>query len=117
MENAALHYTTLHNSQIYPIESAAFFCVAIRKEVIDTVGLICEDYGLGFFEDDDYCKRVLLEGWEIAAVEDSFVHHHLSASFDKLKGDKKRKLMEKNQAIFESKWGEWKSHIYRPGVE
>lgn len=112
----ALEYCAREANKIYPIDCAAFFCVAFSREVYEKVGPMSLDYGLGFFEDDDYCMRVREAGWEIAVVEDSFVHHHLSASFNKLKNNKKEELMKRNQAIFESKWGEWKPHKYRKGV-
>lgn len=112
----SLQYISEHNNELYPMECLAFFCVAIRREVYQEVGGISLDYGLGFFEDDDYCKRVQQTHWHLAAVEDSFVHHHLSASFNKLKNNKKEILMHKNKAIFEGKWGEWKPHRYRSGV-
>ncbi|EPP25902.1 Glycosyl transferase, group 2 family protein [Vibrio fluvialis I21563] len=112
----ALEYCARQANKIYPIDCAAFFCVAFSREVYEKVGPMSLDYGLGFFEDDDYCMRVLEAGWKIAVVEDSFVHHHLSASFNKLKDNKKQELMDRNKAIFESKWGEWKPHKYRKGV-
>jgi GT2 family glycosyltransferase len=94
----------------------AFFCVAIPRAVYNKVGPISEDYGLGFFEDDDYCKRIEQLGFKLGIVEDSFVHHHLSASFNKLKSEHRQKLMDTNKAIFEKKWGTWTPHKYRKGV-
>ncbi|ADO47916.1 glycosyltransferase [[Enterobacter] lignolyticus] len=116
MQVKSLRYITSHANEIYPMACLAFFCAAMRREVYEKVGGLSLDYGLGFFEDDDYCKRVDQAGWGMAAVEDSFVHHHLSASFNKLKNNQKELLMQKNQAVFESKWGKWKPHSYRPGV-
>jgi len=113
----SLKYIATHPNELYPMDCLAFFCVAIRKSVYSQVGPISLDYGLGFFEDDDYCKRVKEAGWAMAAAEDSFVHHHLSASFNKLKNNKKQELMSNNKAIFERKWGRWIPHSYRPGVE
>lgn len=97
----------------YKMDCAAFFCVAFTREVFEKVGLMDENFGIGFFEDDDYCMRVRNAGWEIAAIEDSFVHHHLSASFNKLKSGLKEKLFKENKAKFEAKWGTWKPHSYR----
>lgn len=116
MRLKALEYYAREANKIYPVDCAAFFCVAFSRELYEKVGPMSLEYGLGFFEDDDYCMRVRNAGWKIAIVEDSFVHHHLSASFDKLKGNKKQDLMDKNKAVFESKWGEWKPHKYRKGV-
>jgi hypothetical protein len=42
-----------------------------------------------------------------------FVHHQLSASFDKLKAEARQQLFLKNKAIYEEKWGEWIPHAYR----
>ncbi|EGR1859731.1 glycosyltransferase [Vibrio cholerae] len=116
MRLKALAHCAREANKIYPVDCAAFFCVAFPRNVYETVGPMSLDYGLGFFEDDDYCMRVREAGWQIAVVEDSFVHHHLSASFNKLKNNQKEELMKRNQAIFESKWGEWKPHRYREGV-
>jgi GT2 family glycosyltransferase/glycosyltransferase involved in cell wall biosynthesis len=116
MHMKSLQYISSHVNELYPMDCLAFFCAAIRREVYSDLGGISLDYGLGFFEDDDYCKRVKASGWGLAAVEDSFVHHHLSASFNQLKNNKKEQLMLQNRAIFESKWGTWVPHRYRKGV-
>ncbi|MES2785088.1 MAG: glycosyltransferase [Pseudomonadota bacterium] len=91
----------------------AFFCVALRRKVYEQVGGLDEAFGLGFFEDDDYCNRARAAGWRLAIAEDVFVHHHLSASFDKLKSSTRQALFEKNKEIYERKWGPWVPHVYR----
>ncbi|WP_082151364.1 glycosyltransferase [Caenimonas sp. SL110] len=91
----------------------AFFCVALRRKVYEEVGGLDEAFGLGFFEDDDYCNRARAAGWRLAIAEDVFVHHHLSASFDKLKSSTRQALFEKNKEIYERKWGPWVPHVYR----
>ena len=83
------------------------------RQVFERVGELDEAFGVGFFEDDDYCRRVELAGWRIACAEDVFVHHHLSASFDQLKAEAKKKLFDANKAIYEAKWGAWEPHAYR----
>nr|MBP6627272.1 hypothetical protein [Arenimonas sp.] len=72
-----------------------------------------EAFGVGFFEDDDYSRRVEALGLRIACADDVFVHHHLSASFDARKAEKKQELFERNRAIYEAKWGPWQPHAYR----
>lgn len=106
-------YTRRHAGQRYPLRTAAFFCVAMRRATYEAVGPLDEAFGLGFFEDDDYCRRVERAGLDIACAEDVFVHHHLSASFDALKAERRQALFETNKAIYEAKWGEWVPHAYR----
>jgi len=113
MQREARAYTERHVNDLLEVDTVAFFCVALSREVYETVGGLDEDFGLGFFEDDDYCRRVAEAGYRIAIANDVFVHHHLSASFKKL-GDKKRQaLFDENKAIYEKKWGQWKPHEYR----
>lgn len=109
----AAAYTRGHVGQQVPMRTAAFFCVMMRRAVYEKVGPLDEAFGIGFFEDDDYCRRVEQAGWSVACAEDVFVHHHLSASFNKLKQEKRQALFETNKAIYEAKWGTWMPHRYR----
>jgi GT2 family glycosyltransferase len=113
MIHAARQYTLRHPGQTIPLRTAAFFCVAMPRAVYRAVGGLDEAFGIGFFEDDDYCRRVEREGWRIVCAEDVFVHHHLSASFEKKDPAERQALFERNKAIYEEKWGAWQPHRYR----
>jgi len=99
--------------QYTDIRVLAFFCVAIKREVIDTVGLLDESFGIGMFEDDDYCERVKQAGFRLVCADDVFIHHHLGATFDKEPSEWKQNLFKKNKALYESKHGKWIPHQYR----
>ncbi|GIX34501.1 MAG: hypothetical protein KatS3mg126_0280 [Lysobacteraceae bacterium] len=113
MVREAARLTRGKSRQLLPIGVLAFFCVAIRRQAIEAIGLLDEGFGQGFFEDDDYCRRLEQAGFDIAVAEDVFVHHHLSGSFSTIDQDKRKELFERNKAYYESKWGEWKPHRYR----
>ena len=108
----AFRYTLQHMGESFPIRTLAFFCVMLPRKVYERVGPLDESFGLGFFEDDDYCRRVEKEGWRLMCAEDVFVYHHLSASFNKL-GKGRQELLEKNKKIYEAKWGTWIPHKQR----
>ena len=40
-----------------------FFCVMIKREVIERIGLLSEEYGMGGGEDTEYCIKAYLEGY------------------------------------------------------
>jgi GT2 family glycosyltransferase/glycosyltransferase involved in cell wall biosynthesis len=101
-----------NQSKQYEIKVLAFFCVAIKQEVIEKVGLLDEVYGIGMFEDDDYCMNAKEAGYTLICADDVFIHHHLGASFNK-NPEWKEKLFQKNKAIYESRWGKWEGHTYR----
>jgi GT2 family glycosyltransferase len=77
------------------------------------VGELDERFGLGFFEDDDYCRRARAAGFRIAIADDVFIHHELSAAFDSLGPRAKQEQFERNRRLFEEKWGPWTPHKYR----
>lgn len=113
MKDAAARYTRAHLGQTFDIRTLAFFCVAMPRSTYEAVGPLDEAFGIGFFEDDDYCRRVEQAGLRVVCAEDVFVHHQLSASFDKLKQERRQQLFEANRKIYEAKWGEWIPHRYR----
>ncbi len=113
MAQAAREYTCRHARQRLYVDTVAFFCATISRDVIDAIGFLDEDFGRGFFEDDDYCLRARKAGFKVAIADDVFVHHHLSASFNNVKEQERKLLFEKNKAVFEKKWGKWKPHTYR----
>lgn len=94
------------------VNTAAFFCVFIARKVYEEVGMISTDYGRGYFEDDDYCRRVQSLGYQIGIARDVFVHHKMGASFDLLEDSEKTRLFNENKAIYEAKWGKWIPHSY-----
>ncbi len=106
-------YTYKHVGQLFPLRTAAFFCVMMSRVVYEKVGVLDEEFGLGFFEDDDYCRRVEKENFKIMCAEDVFIHHHLSASFMNLDRDLRRILFQENKEKYEIKWGEWIPHQKR----
>lgn len=106
-------YTRKHIGELYALRTAAFFCVMMPRKTYEQVGPLDEAFGIGFFEDDDYCRRIEQFGLRIVCAEDVFVHHHLSASFNALKKQERHKLFEENRKIYEAKWGKWTPHTYR----
>jgi GT2 family glycosyltransferase/glycosyltransferase involved in cell wall biosynthesis len=113
MAVACREHTTRHLGEAMRIPVLAFFCVMIQRDLYLRIGGLDEGYGRGFFEDDDFCKRLGQEGLDVACAEDVFVHHHLSASFEKVSTQERKTLFERNKARFEERWGPWIPHRYR----
>ena len=110
---AARTYTRCHSGQCFPLQTAAFFCVMLPRWVWEQIGPMDERFFPGFFEDDDYCRRLQAAGFEIGCAEDVFVYHELSATFDQEGARRKREIFERNRQRYEEKWGRWEPHRYR----
>ena len=61
------------------------FCMLIKREVIEKIGLFDEVYGMGNFEDADFCKRAQLQGYLSVCATASYVYHRERQSFSKFK--------------------------------
>ena len=57
------------------------FCLLITREVIGAIGMLDEQFGIGSFEDDDYCLRAIAAGYRAVIAGDAFVHHFGSRTF------------------------------------
>lgn len=82
-----------------------FFCVALKKSVIEKIGLLDEQFTPGNFEDDDYCLRAVQAGFRLVIAEDVFVYHYGSMTHKSLNLDKE-KLIASNVSKFQLKWPE-----------
>ncbi|NIS74273.1 MAG: glycosyltransferase [Deltaproteobacteria bacterium] len=101
-------YTRIHGNCRFDTERLGFFCVAMRRQVFNKVGFLDERFGIGFFEDDDYCIRVRSLGYRLVFTEACFVYHKGSLSFSKLGDQMLREMVDKNRVLFSRKHGkEW----------
>lgn len=104
MPNWAAGYVRDHDGETFPISMLAMFCVAMRRDVFERAGLLDEQFGVGMFEDDDYCRRVSELGFKLVCARDSFIHHWQRASFKLLGEDEYLRIYRENQRKFEEKW-------------
>jgi GT2 family glycosyltransferase len=72
------------------VDSVIGACMVVRREAIERVGLLDEDYFL-FLEETDWCYRMKRAGWKIYHVPDAEVYHFQGKSAEK---EKKRARVE-----------------------
>jgi GT2 family glycosyltransferase len=88
------------------------FCLLARREVLDKVGGLDEQFGVGFFDDDDLSVRAGRAGFRLLVALDVFVHHFGSRTFAGLGIDGPGQLRA-NFERFRAKWGEQECAGYR----
>jgi GT2 family glycosyltransferase/2-polyprenyl-3-methyl-5-hydroxy-6-metoxy-1,4-benzoquinol methylase len=79
-------------------------CMLIRRDLIQTIGGFDPRYGLGYCEDDDFCVRAKLAGFDIAVARDVFIHHYGSRTMSD-ESDNPDDRMQSNWVVFKEKWG------------
>jgi GT2 family glycosyltransferase len=72
----------------------AFFCVMIRREVIAEIGVLDEDFGVGFGDDDWYCHQAHKAGWRLALARNLIIPHHHRTTFTELYGREESLAMQ-----------------------
>ena len=80
-----------------------FFFVLLKSIALQKVGFLDEIFGLGNFEDDDYCLRAIRAGYKTGFDNTVFIHHYGSRCFAINKIDF-AKLMQENEQKFRTKW-------------
>lgn len=114
IENKAREYTSLHWGETLEVNNIAAFCWIMSQKTYKQIGDLDERFGIGMFEDDDYCTRVKKNNQKILISDDVFIHHYGGLSFKKIKNKKYLELFRKNKIKYEKKWGKpWKEHQYR----
>lgn len=80
------------------------FCLLIKREVIDKIKELDEEYTPGYIEDNDLCLRINELGYKLMLCHDCFIHHYLGSAFRK-DLTKFYPILYKNRNYFDNKWG------------
>jgi len=98
----------------FSIKVLALYCCMISRDLFEELGGLDERYNVAMFEDDDLAIKIRQKGLDLRCAEDVFIHHHHSASLNKLGDEFFQQLFEENKRRFEEKWGiQWEPHRYR----
>lgn len=92
------------------------FCILIKREAVDKVGLLDERFTPGYYEDDDYSYRIIEAGFKLLLCKSTFIFHFGNTSFNDRQA--LNELLAANSKKFEEKWGfrsEYSSNM-RPEV-
>ncbi|VEN72999.1 Putative teichuronic acid biosynthesis glycosyltransferase TuaH (fragment) [Candidatus Desulfarcum epimagneticum] len=94
-------YTHRRRNSLFETEKVGFFCVAMPSWVPERIGFLDEAFGMGLFEDDDYCLRVKNDlGLSVCVTEGCFIFHKGSSSFKKLDPARYQALFDRNRKYF-----------------
>lgn len=80
------------------------FCLLIKKEVINKIQFLDENYSPGYVEDNDLSLRIIEQGYQLMLCHDCFIHHYLGTEFRK-NLDTFYPILNKNRDYFTKKWG------------
>lgn len=91
--------------RVIDIPSGIGFCLYVTRPCLDAVGLLSEDFGLGYLEDADFCLRARERGFRNVCAPSIYVGHAGSKSF----GSEKRSLVVRNLGVLEQRFPDHRS--------
>lgn len=91
------------SGQVTNLTVALGFCQLAKRSLFDKIGLLNEEFGMGYFDDDDLSRRVSQAGLRCVRACASYVFHEEKGSFRHLEGHKK--AFDQNKQRFEKIWG------------
>ena len=88
----------------YPeLPTGVGFCMYIRRATLRAIGDFDMQYGLGYGEENDFCRRLVAAGYRNVLLDDTFVAHVGNRSFDA----KKAALVERNSQLLVSRFPDY----------
>jgi len=109
------------HGSVFETGQLSFFCVAMAAKIYRDLGGLDPSFGLGFYEDADFCCRAVEKGVSLQVMEECFVFHQGSASFSRIP-DSVKKLLAVNRKLFRARHGRnegvhprWKNFLVLQG--
>ncbi|HTZ39799.1 MAG TPA: tetratricopeptide repeat protein [Syntrophales bacterium] len=75
MEAFAEEWSRQHRDELMPASRLVGFCMFMRREVVEKIGVSDEALGFFGFDDDDYSLRASIAGFNPSIARDIFIHH------------------------------------------
>ncbi len=89
------------NEGVIDVPTGSMFATVFRTSILDTVGLLCEEY-IHWASDDDYCNRVWEAGLKCVWVRHVFFGHAWSGGLAKTPEQVKWQFYDRT--LFFSRW-------------
>jgi GT2 family glycosyltransferase len=95
------NFTYIKSLTIGATNPLSFFCVLLRRKVIDKIGFLSPDYGFGFGDDDDYCARAKMNGFKIGIIKNVLIKHNFRTTFKSIYSREEiKKMQDRNMQVF-----------------
>jgi GT2 family glycosyltransferase/2-polyprenyl-3-methyl-5-hydroxy-6-metoxy-1,4-benzoquinol methylase/glycosyltransferase involved in cell wall biosynthesis len=96
-------FAATNPGQVVDVPTGVGFCMYIRRDCLDAIGLFdVKNFGKGYGEENDFCRRAAEAGWRNLHALDTFVLHTGGVSFGDSKSAREREAVEKLRRLHPS---------------
>lgn len=92
----------------YTIPTGVGFCMGMSRKAINEIGGFDEEFGRGYGEENDWCRRAAKAGYNNVHVNNLFVYHNHGGSFP---SEEKKRLLKEHEKILLRKHPEYKAEV------
>jgi GT2 family glycosyltransferase len=92
----------INNGKTEEVNWLIGMCLCFKTEILRSVGLLDEDFGIGNSEDLLWCYQAKQKGYKLAIAHDTYLHHAGSQTFQAL-GIDYSELLQKNTELLKQK--------------
>jgi GT2 family glycosyltransferase len=103
MQEFAMKFTSANEGKFHHTDRVLGACLVFRRDLLASIGGNDFWYGIGNYDDDDWCLRARIAGYKIVIVGSSFVEHMGHATF-RLEPTRFNTSLSANRDKFERKW-------------
>jgi GT2 family glycosyltransferase/tetratricopeptide (TPR) repeat protein/SAM-dependent methyltransferase len=103
LDGFAWDYGRANDRRYVQTDRLVGFCLLMKREAVDKIGPLDERFGIGCYEDDDYCRRAVQAGYRLLIAFDAFVHHFGSRTFVG-SGTDLGEVLRHGEKLFREKW-------------
>ncbi|RMW99716.1 methyltransferase domain-containing protein [Allofranklinella schreckenbergeri] len=104
-------FATANAGQSVEVPTGVGFCMYIRRDCLDEVGLFDEEhFGKGYGEENDFCQRAIAKGWRNLHALDAYVLHTGGVSFGESKSPREQAAMQTLRRLHPDY--EWQVHDF-----
>jgi N-acetylglucosaminyl-diphospho-decaprenol L-rhamnosyltransferase len=101
---ARYRYRDIHLDRAQRIEQPAGAALLLRREVVDEVGPLDEQFAPAWFEDVDYCRRLAAKGRELWVVPTARAVHFGGSSLEHMPFARFTEIWYRNMWRYARKW-------------
>jgi GT2 family glycosyltransferase len=94
-------FARVKDAAVIEIPTGVGFCMAIRLEVAERIGLFDSAFGKGYREENDWCQRARILGYQHVLAPNLFVYHQHGGSFP---SQERQALADRNEAILRERY-------------
>jgi len=102
-------------SEPIEVDSVIGACMMVRREAIEQIGLLDEDYFL-FLEETDWCYRMKKGGWKVYHVPQAEVYHFQGKSAEAVKKEARVEFYRSRYHFFKKNRGHFQWFILLMGL-